>query len=214
MSDKKAISIFGTIPEGTIFNPTPPYNLRNDCQIGQWKRGEDKLMGSSLDISILKACKFYGNIGETYKTHWLQLWFVASPDETKIPRNTVCCTYLKSRSLESFSGELIELMTSQIDPGTVIFKAGFEKHSGKLGNYYSVSWEVREREGEAEKKQLEQIVEFIGTNPTFTDTTKPKALICVDGMSQDEIEGLDAVIDAIEAGEAPNTNGAKQLTSA
>lgn len=45
---KKATPIFGTMPTDAIFNPFPPYALRNDCQVGQWKRGEDDFKGSAI----------------------------------------------------------------------------------------------------------------------------------------------------------------------
>lgn len=194
----KKTSILGTVPKDSIFNPTPTYNLRNDCQVGQWKQGEDNFKGNSLEISLLKAKKHYGNLGDTKKAHWLQLWLVAAPSETKIPANTVCCTYLKTRSLENIGTKLTELMTNQIDPGTVIFTASFEKTQGKMGTYYYLKWDWREREGEAEQKQLDQIIEFINGNPSLVDTGKPKTLICTDGMSSEQIDDLDPVIDALE----------------
>jgi hypothetical protein len=209
----KQTSIFGTIPKDSIFNPIPPYNLRNDCQVGQWKRGEDDFKGNSLEMAILQAHKFYGNLGDTKKTHWLQLWFIASPQEDKIPPNTVCCTYIKTRSLENLGGKLVELMTSEIDPGTGIFTASFEKTQGKMGAYYVLKWSFRDREGEEEQKQLDRIIEFINGNPTFLDTGKPKTLICVDGMTPEQINDLDPVIDALENDQEPPVNY-RQLTGA
>lgn len=195
---KKATPIFGTMPTtDSIFNPFPPYALRNDCQAGQWKKGESDFKGSAIEISLIKAHKFYGELGKS-RAHWLQLWFIPSPNEKKLPNNTVCVTYIKTRSLDDLSGKLIDLMTSEIDPGEVIFKASFEKHSGTLGTYYSVTWDYRDREGDAEQKQLDEIREFISTTPRLMDTGKPETLVCTDGMSQEELENLDETIDAIK----------------
>lgn len=198
---KKATPIFGTMPTDYIFNPFPPYSLRNDCQAGQWKRGESDFKGNSIEISLIKAHKFYGELGKS-NSHWLQLWFIPSPNEKKLPRNTVCVTYIKTRSLDNLSGKLIELMTNEIDPGEGIFKAYFEKHSGTLGNYFSITWEYRDREGDAEQKQLDAIRNFIATNPRLIDANKPETLICTDGMTPEKMETLDETINAIKAEQA------------
>jgi len=199
-NEQKQAGIFGLMPINEIFNPFPPYSLRNDCQVGQWKRGEDEFKGSSIEISLIKARKFYGELGIS-RAHWIQLWFVPSPKEEKLPPNTVCVTYAKTRSLDSLSGQLIELMTNGKDPGNMIFSASFEKHIGQLGNYYSVKWEPRDRADEEERKQLEKIQNFVWSNPQLIDPSLPKTMICTDGMSPEEIETLEATIDAIKNAE-------------
>lgn len=201
------ISIFGTMPTETIFNPFPPYALRNDCQIGQWKRGEDNFKGNSIEISLIKARKFYGELGKS-RAHWLQLWFVPAPKEEKLPRDTICVTYTKTRSLDSLSGQLIELMTQEQDPGTKIFTASFEKHTGAFGNYFSVKWEPRDR-AEDEKDQLEKIKEFIQSQPTLVDPSLPKTMICTDGMSPEEMDDLEATIDALKEEEQKKIESSK-----
>lgn len=89
-------------------------------------------------------------------------------------------------------------MTNETDPGEVIFKASFEKHTGTLGNYYSVKWEYREREGDAEQKQLDTIRDFISSNPRLVDASKPETLVCTDGMTPEELATLDTTIDALK----------------
>ena len=183
--------------ESGILNPTPPYKLRNDCQVGQWKRGEDDFKGSTIEISLIGAKHFYGKLGQSLAS-WVQLWFIAAPSETKIPRNTVCCTYIKTRSLDDLSGKLIELTTEEKDPGQFIFTGSFEKHSGTMGNYYSVKWEARDRT-EDEKSQLTMIRDFLwNETPIFKDTSLPDTMICTEGMTEEEIENLDETIEAIE----------------
>jgi len=148
------------------------------------------------------------------------LWFIASPQETKIPRNTVCCTYIKTRSLENLGGKLIELMTQEIDPGAGIFTAEFEKTQGKMGTYYLLKWDYRDafgsvsdlRAGEEEQEQLDMIIDFMNSNPNFLDTGKPKTLICVDEMTPEQINDLDEVVDALENDEEPPQKQ-KQLAS-
>jgi len=191
-------AIFGVLPQNTIINPNPSYNLRNDCQVGQWKFGDSDYKGSELEMALLKASKFYGSLGETKKTNWLQVWFIAAPSETKISQNLVCCTYIKTKSLDLLGGKLIELMQNQIDPGLQIWKASFVQNKGKYGTYYNLSWSHRDRKGEAEEEQLNLICDFIPT-ASFRDTSKPKTLLCVDNLSPEEIEELDSVIDALEA---------------
>ena len=194
----KSRSVFGIIETSeVIFNPRPTYNIRNDCQLGQWKRGESELKGNFLNVSLLHAKNFYGELGKS-RSNWLQLWFVGIPSEDKLPRNTVCCTYLKTRSLDDLSGKMVDLMTQEKDPGTLVFSASFEKHSGDMGNYFSVSWKEREREGQEELDQLELIYQFMQEKPTFVDTSKPATLVCTNGMTQESIDSLDATIDAVK----------------
>jgi len=195
-TESENLAIFGVMPKDTVFNPFPPYALRNDCQVGQWKRGEDDFKGSSIEISLLKARKFYGELGMS-RAHWLQLWFIAAPKEDKLPRNTVCVTYAKTRSLDSLSGQLIELMTNEKDPGNMIFNASFEKHTGKLGNYYSVKWTPRDR-ADDEKDQLLKIRDFIWGAPKLIDPSLPKTMICTDGMTSEEMDNLEETIDALK----------------
>ena len=80
---------------------------------------------------------YYGNVGKTKHTQWLQIWFIGAPNEQKLPSNTVCVTYAKTRSLTGLGQKAIEVMEDE-DPGLGIFKASFEKHSGDYGNYCSV----------------------------------------------------------------------------
>lgn len=180
-------TVFGTKPQNSIFLPQSPFAVRNDCSVGQWKIGDEDFRGNSLDISIIKASQFFGTLGKTKNTQWLQIWFIPAPGETKLPANTACVTYLKSRSISQFSQKITELMASG-EPALGIFTGSFEKHSGELGTYYSVAWDWRERTTEPEKTQLEQIATFLESQPTLLDMGTP--LLCIDGMSADEIQML------------------------
>lgn len=181
------LTVFGTKPTDSIFLPQSPFAVRNDCSVGQWKVGDEDFRGNTLDISIIKVSQFFGTLGKTKDTQWLQVWFIPAPDEDKLPANTVCVTYLKSRSISQFSQKITELMASG-EPARGIFTGSFEKHSGELGTYYSVVWNWRERTTDAEKTQLNQIATFLESGPALLDMGTP--LLCIDGMTADEIQLL------------------------
>ncbi len=179
------ITVFGTRPKDTIFLPTTPFAVRNDCAIGNWKVGDDDMRGKTIDLSIIKVSQHFGSLGKTKNAQWLQIFFVPAPGCDNLPSNTVCLTYLKSRSISQFSQKITELMESG-EPALGIFTASFEKHSNEHGTYYSVIWDWRERKTEPEKKQLEQIANFLKSKPQLVDLSTD--LIPIDGMSPEEVE--------------------------
>lgn len=183
------INVFGKRPKDSIWLGDQPYAIRNDCQKGQWKVGDDDLRGKQIEISIIKVSRFFGTIGKAMNTFWLQIWFVPAPSCTTLPANTVCVTYLKTRSLSQFSAKIAELLGEQ-DPAEGIFVAGFEKHSNDLGNYYSVRWDWRSRETEEEEAQLQQIAAFLQTEPVLIDLAATKNLVCTDHLSAAELTQL------------------------
>jgi hypothetical protein len=194
------LTIFGKINKEMINHFTPPYSVRNDCQIGQWKVGEDNLLGNSLKLSIIAMKNYYGNLGKTKHTQWLQLWFVAAPSEQKLPSNTVCVTYLKTRSLTQLGQKAIEVMQNE-DPGMGIFTASYEKHAGDYGNYYSIKWEWRDRTNE-ELPQLHLIADFLATNPNFNDANLPNTMIQLpdgDGIDPIDLVEVQKIVKEIEA---------------
>ncbi|MDV3002828.1 MAG: hypothetical protein N5P05_004483 (plasmid) [Chroococcopsis gigantea SAG 12.99] len=186
-SNLSHFKVFGTRPPNSIFLPQVPYNLRNDCKVGRWKVGEDDYLGKEIEVSIIKVSQFFGTLGKTANSFWLQLWFVPAPGCADLPKNTVCLTYLKKRSIAQFSQKVTELMESG-EPALGLFKGSFTKHSGDKGDYYSVAWDWRERETEEEIAQLEQIADFMATSPKLVDLSVN--LIGIDGLSPDEIELL------------------------
>ncbi len=178
------LNIFGTIDQEIINLFDPPYALRNDCQIGQWKVGEKGMIGDSLAISIIGVRNFYGKLGKGKPCDWLQLWFIAAPHETKIPQDVVCVTYIKTRSKSALGQTLIEVMQTQ-EPALGIFETSFEKHSNELGNYYSINWQWRERKPE-EMNQLNLIAEFLNTKPALIDTNLPDTMILIQGIDKEK----------------------------
>ena len=179
------ITVFGTRPKDSIFLPTTPFAVRNDCSVGNFKVGDDDFRGNTIEISIIKVSQYFGSLGKTKNTQWLQLFFVPAPGCDNLPSNTVCLTYLKTRSISQFSQLITELMQSG-EPALGIFIASFEKHSNDLGNYYSVKMDWRERKTDAEKKQLEQVANFLKSQPQLVDLSTN--LIPIDGMSPEEVE--------------------------
>ncbi|WP_245602630.1 hypothetical protein [Gloeothece verrucosa] len=167
--------------------PQVPFNLRNDCRLGQWKVGEEDYRGKEIEISMIKVAQFFGNLGKITNSFWLQVWFVAAPGCDILPKNTVCLTYLKKRSIAQFSQKVTELMEKR-EPALGIFKGSFLKHNGDKGDYYSVAWDWRERETEEEMNQIENIADFMVNNPKMIDLSVN--LIPIDDLSMDEIELL------------------------
>jgi hypothetical protein len=170
------LKVFGKLMTEQINFFKPPYNVRNNCQIGQWAKTEDDFIGNSLDIAIIGTNEFYGKLGKS-TGNWLQIWFVAAPTETKLPKNVVCCTYIKTRSLAQFGQTIIELMSNG-EPATGIFTGSFQKHSNDYGTYASVKFDWRERT-EDEKAQLILIAGFLATAPILEDTGLPKTMVKV-----------------------------------
>ena len=179
------VKIFGTIDQEEINFITPPYAVRNDCRIGQWKVGENKLIGDSLAISIIGVRNFYGKLGKARPCDWKQLWFIAAPNETKIPVNVVCVTYIKTLSLSALGQTLIEVMQST-EPGLGIFETSFQQHTNEFGgSYYSVNWQWRQRNPE-EMNQLNLIANFLNTKPAFIDSNLPDSMILLKGIEEEK----------------------------
>lgn len=191
-----ALQVFGKRPKDGIFLPQIPYAIRNDCQKGEWKIGDDDYRGNVLEMSIIKVSQMFGTLGKTRNALWMQIWFIPAPASADIlPANTVCCTHIKTRSISQFSSKVTELMALG-EPAEGILVGSFEKHSGDMGVYYSLKWDWRKRDTPEELGQLAQIVEFMETNPPLIDMTT--GLLCIDGMSNEEIEILMRTVKAAE----------------
>lgn len=182
-------TVFGTKPQDAIFNPQTPFAVRNDCQTGHWKVGDRDYRSDTLELSIIKTSRFFGSLGKTKATNWMQIWFVPSPHEPNLPKNTVCLTYIKTRSISQLSQTITELMDVG-EPALGLFTASFEKHNGELGTYYSVQWDWRERETVEEQAQLDQIMAFMDSKPLLQDMAIADKLLCIDNLTPEEIQRL------------------------
>jgi hypothetical protein len=186
------LKVFGKLMKEEINFFKPPYNVRNNCQVGQWAKSENDFIGNSLDIAIIGTNEFYGKLGKS-TGNWLQIWFVAGPDETKLPKNIICVTYIKTRSIAQFGQTIIELMSNG-EPATGIFTGSFLKHSNDYGSYASVKFNWRERT-EDEKAQLVLIANFLATAPILEDTGLPKTMVKVyDGNYEVAQEDFKAIM--------------------
>jgi hypothetical protein len=192
------IGIFPKFDKEKINYPGFPYSIRNDCRggIGQWKVGSDDLIGNKLDVAILHFQKFYGNLGKTNGAEWLQLWFVGAPSEDKLPKNTVCMTYIKSIGLRNFYSKIFQISDNP-DADALIFTLGFQKESNKHGDYYSVTITDRPRK-EDEMGQLELIADFLETNPKLVDTSLPPSMV---SLAEYDIEEAKTLIEIHEENE-------------
>lgn len=191
------LKVFGKLATEQINFFKPPYNVRNNCQVGQWAKTEDDFIGNSLDIAIIGTQEYYGKLGKS-TGNWLQIWFIAAPTESKIPKNVVCVTYIKTRSLSAFGQTIIELMSNG-DPAVGIFTGSFAKHSNDYGNYSSVKFAWRERT-EEEKPQLKLIANFLSTAPILEDTGLPKTMVkVVDGNYEIAQEVFEQIMEAEKA---------------
>jgi len=195
-------SVFGTKPVDAICLPDVAYAVRLNCKDGgifvggkepQHRRSnpEDK-----IDISIIKVSKFYGKLGLDYVGQWIQIFFVAGPnvDAKILPANTVCVCYIKKQSITNLFSKVQDVL-SEKDPGMGIFTIKFNKEAGNNGVYYTVGFDWRERDGEAENKQLQQIAGFLQTNPVLVDFEGTREMQCLDGLTAEQItavlEGVD-----------------------
>ncbi len=148
---KPKLNVFGTKPKGVILCPMIPYNLRNDCQVGQWSNGQS-MLGDKLAMTIIAKHEWYGNLGSTTDADWWQLWFVAERNGTSIPVpfETVMVTYIKTESLGNLNTLVTTMMADGSEPAEKVFLPTFVKKSttlddGKTANYWAITWECRER---------------------------------------------------------------------
>jgi hypothetical protein len=180
-------SIFGVKPKGSIFLPSQPLSVRLDCKDGQLTLGEDSPLGKTAEISVLKVTRWFGDMGMTKGAEWLQIFYVGAPQCDTLPKDTVCVSFLKTRSLGQFQRVITTLLAAGTNPAKGIFGVSFADHVSGQNRYKSVKFEYRERT-EGEMEQLQAIGDFMAGNPRLVDV-RP-GLQCIDGMSAEEIEFL------------------------
>jgi hypothetical protein len=165
-----ALSVFGTKPKDSIFNPSQPYAVRLNCQAGQIAVSEDEYLGNSLEISIIGVNHLFGSLGKTRDVEWMQIFFIPAPSCKFLPKDTVCVSYIKTRSISQFTQKITQLMESG-EPAEGIFILSFLSHTNSKGDpYKSVKFDWKPRKTAEEKKQLEQIIGFMQTLPKLADS--------------------------------------------
>ncbi len=200
MTSKKSnqFSVFGTRPDNAICLPDVPYSVRLNCKDGGLFVGGNEAQhrktnpDQEIDISIIKVSKFFGTLGKTENVLWLQLFFVPSVnvDSSILPKNTICCSYIKKQSIAHLFNKVQEVMEYG-EPGMGIFTLGFNKEVGEKGTYYTVSFDWRERESEEEKEQLDLIAAFMSAyKDQLIDLEGTRDLTCVDGWTAQQLQAL------------------------
>jgi hypothetical protein len=193
-----SFKVFGTRPADTIFLPDIPYSVRLNCKDGGIFVGGNKDIhkksksNEKIDISIIKVAKFFGTLGKTENVLWVQLFFVPCPnvDSAILPKNTVCCSYIKKQSIAHLFDKVQQVM-EQGDPGMGIFTLSFNEQKGENGTYYTVDFDWRERKSEAEIKQLEAIANFMSAyQEQLIDIEGTRNLTCVDGLTARQLQGI------------------------
>jgi hypothetical protein len=191
-------SVFGTRPDNAICLPDVPYSVRLNCKDGGLFVGGSEAQhrktnpNEKIDISIIKVSKYFGTLGKTENVLWLQLFFVpsVSVDSKILPKNTVCCSYIKKQSIAHLFNKVQEAMNYG-DPGMGIFTLGFNREVGENGVYYTVDFDWRDRQSEEEKQQLDLIAAFMSTyGNQLVDLEGIREMTCVDGWTAQQLQGL------------------------
>jgi hypothetical protein len=165
-----SLTVFGTKPKDSIFLPSQPYAVRLNCQAGQIAVSEDEYLGNSLEISIIGVNHLFGSLGKTRDVEWMQIFFIPAPSCKFLPKDTVCVSYIKTRSIAQFTQKITQLMESG-EPAEGIFILSFLSHTNSKGDpYKSVKFDWKPRKTAEEKKQLEQIAGFMQTLPKLADS--------------------------------------------
>jgi len=181
-----SLSVFGTKPKDSIFLPLQPFGVRLNCQVGQIAISDDEFLGTSMEISIIGVNRLVGSLGKTRNADWLQIFYIAAPSCKFLPSNTVCVSYIKTRSLSQFTQKITQLMEFG-EPAEGIFQISFLSHQNGDGNpYKSVKFDWRARKDAAEHKQLQEIIGFMQTSPILGDENGTREMFPVSDRKENE----------------------------
>lgn len=175
-------NVFGTKPANAIYLPDAPYAVRFNCQAGQLAVSETEFLGTEAEISVIKVSRYFGSLGRTRNVAWMQLFYVPAPGCKALPANTVCVSYIKTRSLSALQQTVTRLVGEGVNPAEGIFGVSFQRHSNGDRNYASVKFDWRERKGKPEIDQLKQIADFVESRPQLLDLDGTREMMCVDGL--------------------------------
>lgn len=172
--------------------PEEILKIRNDCQIGQWKIGDEPFT-KEMDFIAIKIRRFIGGLGKTKLARWFQLWMVPM---TGSYAGVLSVTYIKSQSLERLSNKLIQLQAQGNKSTTTIFTSSFEPKNGELGRYFILNFDVRDP-----KNEEQHVVEDITTidESMLWDPDSTEHMICVDGLTGSDKQMIyEALRDGVE----------------
>lgn len=194
-----SLQVFGTKPKDSIFLPQSPFAVRFNCQAGQVAIGDDEYLGNSMEISIIAVNQLFGNLGKTKDAEWMQIFYIPAPSCKFLPSNTVCVSYIKTRSLNQFTQTITRLMENG-EPAEGIFIISFLSHQNTKGDpYKSVKFDWRPRKTAEEKKQLEQIIGFMQTNPVLGDSNGTREMLPLDQRRRESEADRKALVPVQEA---------------
>lgn len=218
-------TVFGTRPDNSICLPDIPYAVRLNCKDGGggiFVGGSDpehrkSNPGDKVDINIIKVSKHFGSLGKAENILWIQIFFIPAPSVSPemLPKNTVCVSYLKKKSISNLFN-CVQTAMNHGEPAEGLFTLGFQKEAGASGPYYSVSFDWRSRQTDEEKQQLELIKGFMALNgDKLMDIEGTRAMVCVDGWSAEQLNNLimDARYGQDEQAQLPANNGQRRLPS-
>lgn len=180
--------MFGKFQEDSIYLPEDgPYKTRFNCKMGGIYKDETTRLADECPSILVGCSKFYGSLGKTQNTVWMQILYVPLLTETKIPRNTVCSAYLKNESLTQFGQMVTELQTSGKNPARGVWNWLFKPKQGEDGPYFIVCPTWKPLETPQEIKLYNLCNGFLGTNPQMLDLSTTRDMIPVAGKSNDYI---------------------------
>jgi hypothetical protein len=175
---------FGLAVSDDIVIPATAYSVRNNCQVGQWMKGDGITpLGPKLSFSPIYVVPFYGDLGKSKATHWLQVWGVS---EQILNGKSVFVTYIKGQNQSSFGNLILEATLEGKQPQNVIIHSSFIQKSNEYGTYYTLHFELAER-AEDDPMQ-EKIMMLIAGQPHLVDNNIPITLFPVEGVESLEEE--------------------------
>ncbi|BFM39939.1 hypothetical protein OLK001_18650 [Synechocystis sp. LKSZ1] len=140
-------------------------------------------IGNKLSFSPIHVVPFYGDLGKTKATHWLQVWGVS---EQVLSGKSVFVTYIKGQNQSSFGNMILEATLEGKQPQNIIIHSSFIQKSNEYGTYYTLGFEMADR-AEDDPMQ-EKIALLIGSYPQLTDTNIPITLFPSNGLDQSQLD--------------------------
>lgn len=182
-----SLNIFPKVDPNGIWIIDSGLEVRNNCQKGSFTNGEKTSLGTELECTFLQVKNLFGRVSEESEdTVWKEIYFVPNQTVQWLPKNIVCYTLVKTRSLTNLSNTVSRIISlPDVDPSNGIFKLSFIPHSSPKGDYYSLKFDWRERINEAEDIQLEKISDFLNHQPKLVNRLSLE-LIDLDALSMDE----------------------------
>jgi len=130
-----------------------PRQIRNDCQIGQWKAGASKMLGDEMIIQPIAAIRLEGRLFNYPHQVWIHLAFVD-------PEGFICTTLLKKESMDNFFEIHRESLKLNKPLWSLKLKASLSQRANPEGKHYAVVFKI-----EGEGQWTEQIQAFLENRP-------------------------------------------------